>query len=52
MNTNPAGNTQITHAEESSESGQFERFEALMSGLVKVPKQDTPKQHETIAGSR
>jgi len=50
MNTNPAGNTLIKNAEENAENGQFERFEALMTGLVQAEKQTADAQ--AAAGGR
>ncbi len=49
MNTNPAGNTLIRNAEETTAdlNGRFERFETVMSGLVQVPK-DTVR-HDSAA---
>ncbi len=40
MNTNPGGNTIITDAQEApnGSGGEFERFEALLSGLVQPPR--------------
>lgn len=54
MNTNPGGNTIITNAEEttSDANGQFERFEALMSGLVQVQKKDIERQSEASTDTR
>jgi hypothetical protein len=54
MNTNPGGNTLITNAEETTpdSNGGFERFEALMSGLIRTPKVVTDRPHETSADSR
>jgi hypothetical protein len=48
MNTNPSGNTVIRGLEEaSSESnGEFERFEAVLSGLVKAPKAQGAEQRD------
>jgi hypothetical protein len=42
MNTNPRGNTIITDACETTDeaNGEFERFEAVLGGLVQVPKKD------------
>lgn len=47
-NTNPGGNTLITEARETTAeaNGEFERFEALTSSLVRVPRQDVDKQRE------
>jgi hypothetical protein len=54
MNTNPAGNTLITNAEEttSDSNGEFERFEAVMSGLVQIPKKDVDKQRAASTSGR
>ena len=48
MNRNPQGNTVITNAEETTAdaNGEFERFEALMMGLVETPKNPAPKKHD------
>jgi len=54
MNTNPGGNTLITNAEEttSDANGEFERFEAPMSGFVKVPKNDVERQSKASTDTR
>lgn len=55
MNRNPLGNTLITNAEETTAdaNGEFERFEALMMGLVESPKRPaTNERHEAEATPR
>jgi hypothetical protein len=51
MNANPAGNTVISDAQETSDAsnGEFERFEAVLSGLVHVPKKGLAKKPDDDA---
>jgi hypothetical protein len=54
VNTNPAGNTIIVDAQEApaDSNGEFERFEAVLNGLIHTPKKDADEPRKTSTGSR
>jgi hypothetical protein len=54
MTSNPTGSTIITDAQETSPeaNGEFQRFEAVLSGLVQVPKKDTSDAHDGATTER
>jgi hypothetical protein len=52
-NSNPQGTTVIRNAQETTSSGEFERFESLLSGLVRAPSTpQTKKQQKTKASAQ